>query len=218
MNSKQINFNDKQFEYVNAIEIKELNANYLIGKYVGTNNSRILCFVNDGVNYIIDSSKRTDEEKEVLNRYFAFADGVEKFKQALLNGEIVSLYNEMPDVINANYEDVSLKNVEIKTEEVTPKIEENISQIEEVKTEEINNNESITNEEIIDDNENIEISSNVDLEPIVISSTKVEITSPNAISKEMKKISFEKIDSLMAGLQAEIERYYDLINGVVNNG
>lgn len=200
MNSKQINFNDKQFEYVNAIEIKELNANYLIGKYIGTNNSRILRFVYDGVNYIIDSSKRTDEEKEVLNRYFAFADGVEKFKQALLKGEIVSLYNEMPDVINANYEDVSLKNNEIKTKESAPLVEE-------VKTEEIANNEEI-----------IKTTENSDLEPIVISSTKVEITSPNAISKEIKKISFEKIDNLMAGIQAEIDRYYDLINGVVNNG
>ena len=111
MNTKIINFNGKQFEYVNAIEIKELNAKYLIGKFVGTNNSRILSFINDGVNYVVDSGKLTDVEKDVLNRYFAFADGIEKFKQALASGEIISLYHTMPDVIDALYEDVSLRTI-----------------------------------------------------------------------------------------------------------
>lgn len=213
MNTKIINFNGKQFEYVNAIEIKELNSKYLIGKYAGTNNSRILSFINDGFNYIVDSGKLTDSEKEVLNRYFAFADGVEKFKKALANGEIVSLYHSMPDVIEALYEDATLGTIEVKDENpVIEKVEESIN--EEVKVEDVVEDNKIEEPS----NEPSEMVSAEEIKPIVISSTKVEITSPNSISREMKKISFEKFDNLMASLQAEIDRYYDLINGVVNNG
>lgn len=213
MNTKIINFNGKQFEYVNAIEIKELNAKYLIGKYAGTNNSRILSFINDGINYIVDSGKLTDEEKEVLNRYFAFSDGVEKFKQALASGEIVSLYHTMPDVIDALYEDASLRTIEVKAETpVIEKVEEDVSK--EFKFEEIV--EDVKNEETV--SESVDLISNEEIKPIVISSTTVEIVPPSSVSKEPKKLSFETIDNLIMSLQAEIDRYYDLINGVVNNG
>ena len=214
MNTKIINFNGKQFEYVNAIEIKELNAKYLIGKFVGTNNSRILSFINDGVNYVVDSGKLTDVEKDVLNRYFAFADGIEKFKQALASGEIISLYHTMPDVIDALYEDVSLRTIELKEETpVIEKVEEPVN--EEVKAEEVIT-EDVKIEEPI--SETVDTVITEEIKPVVIGSANVEISEPSTISKEMNKISFEKLDSLMSGLQVEIDRYYDLINSLVNNG
>ena len=214
MNTKIINFNGKQFEYVNAIEIKELNAKYLIGKFVGTNNSRILSFINDGVNYVVDSGKLTDGEKDVLNRYFAFADGIEKFKQALASGEIISLYHTMPDVIDALYEDASLRTIEVKEETpVIEKVEEPIN--EEVKAEEVIT-EDVKIEEPV--SETVDTVFTEEIKPVVIGSANVEISEPSTISKEMNKISFEKLDSLMSGLQVEIDRYYDLINSLVNNG
>jgi hypothetical protein len=119
----------------------------------------------------------------------------------------------MPDVIEALYEDATLGTIEVKDENpVIEKVEESIN--EEVKVEDFVEDNKIEEPS----NEPIEMVSAEEIKPIVISSTKVEITSPNSISREMKKISFEKFDNLMASLQAEIDRYYDLINGVVNNG
>ena len=109
---KVINLEDSQFEYVNAVEIKELSAKYLIGQYTHTKKPVILHLVIDEDNYIIDSSKRTDIEKLVLNKYFMAHDGGEAFKNALTNGDIVSFYFDMPDEINASREEVSKVNIE----------------------------------------------------------------------------------------------------------
>lgn len=133
---KVINLEDSQFEYVNAVEIKELSAKYLIGQYTHTKKPVILHLVIDGDNYIIDSSKRTDIEKIVLNKYFASKDGGESFKKALLNGDIVSFYYDMPDAIGARREEVSkisfeheLKPIIISTSQVEiPSISDKIKQ------------------------------------------------------------------------------------------
>ena len=109
---KVVNLGENQFEYVNAVEIKELSSKYLVGQYTHTKKPIILHLVIDGDKYIIDSSKRTDLEKEVLNKYFVTDDGGVAFRNALSTGDIVSFYYDMPDVIDANREEVSKANVE----------------------------------------------------------------------------------------------------------
>lgn len=98
---KRLKIDDYQFEYVNAVEIKELSAKYLIGQYVGSNKSIILRILVDGDNYIIDASKRSEQEKEVLSKYFMAHDSGEAFKKAIESGLITSFYYDMPDVAEA---------------------------------------------------------------------------------------------------------------------
>lgn len=133
---KVIDLEDSQFEYVNAVEIKELSAKYLIGQYTHTKKPVILHLVIDGEDYIIDSSKRTDIEKIVLNKYFMSNDGGETFKSALLNGDITSFYYEMPDMVSARREEVlktsdeqELRPIVISTSRVEiPSIKDKIKQ------------------------------------------------------------------------------------------
>ena len=116
-NRKVINFKNKKFEYVNAIEIKELDSKYLIGQYQGSNKSIILKIVIDGDKYIVDANKRSVQEKEVLNKYFMSRDSGAAFKNALTNGEIVSFYYDMPDEVVSYEESV---NTEVKKAEIKP--------------------------------------------------------------------------------------------------
>lgn len=104
---KIVNLDNRQFEYVNAVEIKELSAKYLIGQYTHTKKPVILHLVIDGDNYIIDASKRSDIEKQVLNKYFMAHDGGEAFRNAIANQDIVSFYHDMPDAIDAKRNEVS---------------------------------------------------------------------------------------------------------------
>ena len=116
-NRKVIKFKNKKFEYVNAIEIKELDSKYLIGQYEGSDKSIILRLIIDGDKYIVDASKRSVQEKEVLNKYFMAHDGGVAFKNALANGEIVSFYYDMPDEVVSYEEGV---NTEVKKAEIKP--------------------------------------------------------------------------------------------------
>ncbi|MEI3530316.1 MAG: hypothetical protein V8Q75_04485 [Bacilli bacterium] len=101
---KRLQIGDNQFEYVNAVEIKELSAKYLIGQYVGSDKSIILRILIDGDNYIIDASKRSEQEKEVLSRYFMAHDHGTAFKEAIEAGLITSFYYDMPDIAEARRE------------------------------------------------------------------------------------------------------------------
>ena len=169
-NRKIVNIGDKQFEYVNAIEIKELDAKYLIGKYVNSNKSVILHVdVNDD-KLIVDTNKRSNVEKLVLNKYFMAHDGGEAFKKALSNKDIISFYYNMPNEIDAIFDDVSNKGEK------------------------------------------------QELKPIIISTTKVEIPSVELKIKEERYSQLNKLSDLIVGLQSEIDRYYDIINRLVNNG
>lgn len=107
---KMIQIDDYQFEYVNAVEIKELSAKYLIGQYVGNDKSIILRIMIDDNNYIIDASKRSKLERDILSKYFMAHDGGEAFKEAIKNGDIISFYHNMPEVAQAHREVIETNN------------------------------------------------------------------------------------------------------------
>ncbi len=104
---KIVNLDNRQFEYVNAVEIKELSSKYLVGQYTDTDKPIILHLIVEGDNYTIDASKRSDIEKQVLNKYFMAHDGGEAFRKALVNRDIVSFYHDMPAAIDAKRNEVS---------------------------------------------------------------------------------------------------------------
>lgn len=119
-NQKIVNIDNRQFDCVNAIEIKKLNSKYFVGIYPDTKQTDVLKFIEDNGSYIIDVSKRSDEEQNLLVAYFKSADGGKMFKDAINSGEIVSCFYDLPDVINASRKVVSKKNTAPKVTNLEP--------------------------------------------------------------------------------------------------
>lgn len=170
---KRLKIDAYQFEYVNAVEIKELSSKYLIGQYVGSDKSVILRILVDGDHYIIDASKRSEYEKEVLRKYFMAHDGGTAFKEAIESGDIVSFYYDMPDIADAH-------------------------------------------RKIIDNS--IDASDVSTMKSPIISKTKFEIPPASYKVGEDKFLELKEINNLIINLQKELDRYYDNMRRLENNG
>lgn len=170
---KKLKIDDYQFEYVNAVEIKELSSKYLIGKYAGSDKSVILRILADDDHYIIDASKRSEHEKDVLCKYFMAHDGGTAFKEAIESGNIVSFYYDMPDMAEAH-------------------------------------------REIIENS--IDTSDSIARKSPIISKTKFEIPPASYKVGEDKFLELKEINNLIINLQKELDRYYDNMRRLENNG